>query len=297
MQYRDYYQIMGVARDASNDDIKRAYRKLARKYHPDVSKEPDAETQFKAVNEAYEVLKDAQKRAAYDQLGNQWQSGQDFRPPPDWQTRAGQQHWRFNPEEAGGFSDFFSSLFGQGTAGAEPAGPQYRGQVSLSLEEAYQGTTRTLEIPQHHRDASGRRSTRTLRVKIPAGVMPGQTIRVGSGPEEVHLEVQLQPHPLFTLEGRDVSLTLPVTPWEAVLGETVPVPTLGGTVELKLPANAQSGQKLRLKGRGLPGKTPGDQYLTLQIMTPPALDEAARELYRKLAAALPFNPRSHLARS
>ena len=288
---------MGVARDANADDIKRAYRKLARKYHPDVSKEPEAEAKFKEVNEAYEVLKDPEKRAAYDQLGSQWQPGQDFRPPPDWQRHAGQHRWQSSREDAASFSDFFSSLFGQQGMGPspEPAGPQYRGQVSLTLEDSYHGTTRMLEIPQRTRDAAGQRTPpRTLRVKIPPGVTSGQTIRVGHGAEAVHLEVEVQPHRLFTLEGRDLHLTLPVTPWEAVLGETVAVPTLGGAVELKLPQNAQSGQKLRLKGRGLPGKTPGDQYITLQIMTPPAHDEAARDLYRKLAAALPFNPRANL---
>ncbi len=299
MQYRDYYKIMGVARDAGQDEIKRAYRKLARKYHPDVSKEPDAETHFKEVNEAYEVLKDSEKRSAYDQLGNQWQAGQDFRPPPNWNAQPRQHTGHAVRDDMDGFSDFFASLFNQaGGVAAEPPAKRYQGKLSLSLEEAYQGVTRLLELPQRQRDAAGRwmHTQRSVRVKIPAGITAGQTIRVAAGEQggEIHLEVGFQPHRFFTVEGRDVYLNLPVTPWEAVLGETIATPTLGGKVDLKLPVNAQTGQKLRLKGRGLPGKIPGDQYVTLQIMTPPAHDEAARELYRRLAAGLPFDPRAGL---
>jgi curved DNA-binding protein len=311
MQYKDYYQTLGVSRNATQDDIKRAYRKLARKYHPDVSTERNAEQRFKDVGEAYEVLKDPEKRAAYDQLGMGWRAGDEFRPPPGWKP---------NFDFGGGgftshfdFSDFFDSLFG----GRPSAGPQHRHhhspfraasedqhtKIAITLEEAYQGTTRTLQLQVPEIDNHGQIQTkiRTLNVKIPRGVIEGQQIRLsgqgsasmaGGSKGDLYLKIEFQPHRLYRAEGRDIYLTLPITPWEAALGGTVSVPTLGGQVELKIPAGSQSGQKLRLKGRGFPGKPPGDHYVILQMVTPKANTDTARRFYRQMAQELPFNPRA-----
>ncbi len=320
MQYKDYYKIMGVARDASTDEIKRAYRKLARKYHPDVSKEAGAEERFKEVNEAYEVLKDPDKRAAYDRLGSGWRPGEEFTPPPSWGGAGGFDfgagYGGFGRDDATRFSDFFETLFGGGFGGragagaARGAGFRMRGQdehakILISLEDAYNGATRTLQLAVPEMDAHGAVTTaaRTLHVRIPAGVTQGQQIRlagqggpgIGGGPAgDLYLEVDLQPHPLFHAEGKDLHLNLPLTPWEAALGATLTVPTLGGKVEVKIPPGSQSGQKLRLRGRGLPGATPGDQYVILQIVVPRATTDQARSLYERMAREMPFNPRSHL---
>jgi curved DNA-binding protein len=298
MEYKDYYTLLGVQRDASQDEIKRAYRKLARKFHPDVSKEANAEARFKEVNEAYEVLGDPEKRKAYDQLGANWRQGQEFRPPPDWEEMFGGEGPR-----SGGFSDFFESLFGGG-AGARARGPGFGGYrargadrqatITVDLEDLYHGTTKTVRLG----------TGRNLQVKIPRGLSEGQQIRLsgqgepgpGGGPSgDLYLRVKLRPHPLYRLEGRDVLLDLPVAPWEAALGASVAVPTLGGRVELKIPAGAKSGTKLRLKGRGLPGNPPGDQYVLVQIVTPPAESPAAREFYERMKRELAFDPRAHLA--
>ena len=311
MEYKDYYNILGVGREANQDEIKRAYRKLARKYHPDVSKEPNAEERFKEVNEAYEVLKDSEKRAAYDHLGSGWKSGQEFKPPPDWDRSFHFEGGGFGEPGAGSFSDFFESLFGGGL-GQRRGGAYYqtRGEsqiakIAVSLEEAYHGVARTLSLSKPQWDEQGRMTakTRTLQVKIPAGVTQGQQIRlagqgspgIGGGPHgDLYLEVDIQPHPIFRAEQRDIYMTLPITPWEAALGAKVEVPTLGGNVEVKIPAGAQSGQKLRLKQRGLPGKTPGDQYVILQIRVPKADTESAKKFYQEMAKEMPFNPRTHL---
>jgi curved DNA-binding protein len=327
MEYRDYYKILGVARTATADEIKKSYRRLARKFHPDVSKEKDAEAKFKEVQEAYEVLKDPEKRAAYDQLGSEWKSGQQFRPPPDFgsgfefrggprqgRARAGGARTEEEFEEAEGFSDFFSSLFGQRGFSAG-AGSQFSGgggraardhhaRVDIDLEEAYSGTTRTLELkrPELKDDGTLELKTHTVRVTIPAGVSEGQLIRLaGQGEQaqggragDLYLEVHLKPHRLFQLEGRDVTLTLPVTPWESALGATITVPTLGGAVELRVPANSQSGQKMRLRGRGLPGSTPGDQYVQLKVVVPPADSPEARALYEQMKEKMAFDPRTEL---
>lgn len=314
MEYKDYYKTLGVSREATPDQVKQAYRKLARKYHPDVSKETNAEEKFKAVQEAYEVLKDAKKREAYDQLGSQWQSGQEFRPPPNWQG------FDFGGgENLGGFSDFFESIFG-GQGRVRPGGfhhsPHQRpfkqrgrdehAKIAIPLEEAFRGGEKTIHLQVPEMDAHGHmhHKTRTLKIKIPQGVMPGQQMRltnqgspgVGQGPSgDLYLEIDIEPHKLYTLQGRDVYLTLPITPWEAALGAKIQVPTLGGSVDLKIASGSQAGQKLRLKGRGLPAKpTPGDQYVMLQIVTPPAKTEAERALYEKMAKDIPFNPREHL---
>ncbi len=311
MQYKDYYNILGVPRGATQDEIKRAYRKLARKYHPDVSKEPDAEARFKEVNEAHEVLKDDEKRQAYDQLGSGWHSGQDFHPPPQWETRFDFGGAGFGGAEQTGFSDFFETLFGRAGAAAgtrsafRARGQDERARIRITLEDAYRGGPRTIHLQVSDTDAFGRVSTRTqaLRIKTPRGITQGQEIRLagkgsqgpgGGAPGDLYLEVEIEPHRLYRLEKRDVYLDLPVTPWEAALGATVAVPTLGGEVDVKIPAGSQSGRKLRLKGRGLPGSPAGDQYVVLQIATPRADTAAARSFYERMARELPFDPRSKL---
>jgi len=296
MQFKDYYEILGVTRGADADAVKRAYRKQARKYHPDVSKERNAEERFKEVQEAYEVLKDADKRAAYDQLGRDYRSGQQFRPPPDWQQRftggAGAGSHRFG--DVNGFSDFFSSLFGAaggGNAGGASSSfnqPETEaGQLEVSIEEAYSGTRRRVNITENGR-------ARLVDVQIPAGITDGQALRVGGvgGRGAVLLRVKLRPHPTFVLQGRDVHVDLPLAPWEVALGAKVAVPTLGGTVELTIPAGAQAGQKLRLRGRGFPGTPPGDQFVTVKIVTPPAGTAQEREAYERMRKEFDFNPRA-----
>jgi curved DNA-binding protein len=331
MEYRDYYKVLGVERTATADEVKKSYRRLARKFHPDVSKEKNAEARFKEVQEAYEVLKDPEKRAAYDQLGSNWKSGEQFRPPPDW---AGGFEFRGGPrgagrQRAGGsgeqvfedeqFSDFFSSLFGGGAPGGGPfagagvgAGPgarrsrtgrDHHASIDVDLEEAFAGTTRMLELkrPQLKEDGTLEVKLHTVKVTIPSGVTEGQLIRLAgqgeAGPGggragDLYLEVHIRPNRLFQLEGRDVTLTLPVAPWETALGGAVKVPTLAGAVEMNIPAGAQSGQKLRLRGRGLPGNPPGDQYVQLKVVLPSANSPEARALYEEMRRKLAFDPRA-----
>lgn len=322
MEYKDYYSILGVAKTASQDDIKKSYRRLARKYHPDVSKEKNAEEQFKNVQEAYEVLKDPEKRKAYDTLGSNWKQGQDFRPPPGWGENMhfysnGPGGGEFSEEDLGGFSDFFSQLFGRARGGGgrrahgfEGGGFQQRGQdqraaIRIPLREAYSGVSKTIQLQVPEVDAQGNvhPGIRTLKVTIPPGAKEGQQLRLanqgspgyGGGPAgDLYLEIEIEPDSLFTLKGNDVYITLPVTPWEAALGADIKIPTLGGQVGLKLAPNSQSGQKLRLKGRGMPAKpAPGDQYAIIQINTPPAHTEEQKTVYKKMAEALPFNPRTN----
>jgi curved DNA-binding protein len=313
MDFKDYYQTLGVTRDANQDEIKRVYRRLARKYHPDVSKETNAEEKFKEVQEAYEVLKDPEKRAAYDQLGSNYRPGQDFRPPPDW-GNGFEFSSSFANAEDGGFSDFFSSLFGArspfgqrrgGARGFSSAGEDHVAKIQIDLESAYRGGSQTIEIssPQVTQDGHVSVQARTLKVTIPAGVTEGQRIRlagqgspgIGGGPRgDLYLEVSFRPHPLFEVAGRDVTLTLPVAPWEAALGATVPTPTLGGTVDLRIPAGAKAGQKMRLKGRGLPGNPAGDQYVVLKIVLPPSDSPTAHALYERMKEELAFDPRAEL---
>ncbi|MGB5777287.1 MAG: DnaJ C-terminal domain-containing protein [Sedimenticolaceae bacterium] len=317
MDYKDYYAAMGVARDATQDDIKRAYRKLARKYHPDVSKERDAERRFKELGEAYEVLKDPEKRAAYDQLGKDWRAGQEFRPPPGWDAGFEFSGGGYTDADQGGFSDFFETLFGRGgnfRAGGpfrasygSARGEDHHSRIEVSLEDAFRGTRLSLQLRIPEYDAQGRLSSklRNLQVKIPRGVTSGKRIRLagqggagigGGSAGDLFLEVNIKPHPLYQVDGKDVLLPLPITPWEAALGGKVKVPTLAGQVDLAISPGARSGQKLRLKGRGLPvpGENPGDQYAVLQIVTPPADSAAKKALYEKMARELPFNPRAHL---
>ncbi len=314
MDFKDYYTIMGVERDASQDEIKRAYRKLARKYHPDVSKESDAEARFKEVGEAYEALKDPEKRTAYDQLGANWKAGQDFHPPPDWNAGFEFNGGGYTGGNAADFSDFFESLFGQGFgtaqagqqhAGSHSHGNDHHAKVLIDLEDAYQGATRSITLQAPEVDSQGHVSTkqRTLKVKIPKGVKQGQRIRLsgqgtpgmGKGQAgDLYLEIEFNPHSIYKVDGHDVYIDLPVTPWEAALGATIKVPTPDGQVDLKIAQGTTSGQKLRLKARGIPGKTPGDLYVVTQITLPPADSDAARAIYQKMQQELAYNPRSKL---
>ena len=316
MEYKDYYKIMGLSRNATPDEIKRAYRKLARKYHPDVSKEVNAEAKFKELGEAYEVLKDPKKREAYDQIGRDWQHGQPFTPPPEWHT-ASDFGKGFGGTHGGGFSDFFEALFGhayrQGAdAGAygrqfHAHGSDQHARILIDLVDAFQGGERLITLNMPQTDSQGRviAKMRSLNIKIPKGIKAGQRIRLtgqggpgmgGGSNGDLYLEVEFNPHRFFRAEGRDIHLELPVTPWEAALGASVPVPTLGGMVDLKIPAGSQTGKQLRLKGRGLPGVPAGDQYVTLKIVTPPAKTEKAKAFYEQMAKDMPMNPRSEMGR-
>jgi curved DNA-binding protein len=311
VEFKDYYKIMGVARDATDAQIKQAYRRLARKYHPDVSKEPDAEAKFKEVGEAYEVLRSPEKRAAYDRLGSGPRPGEDFRPPPDWGT--GFEFSGAGPgagESAADYSDFFETLFGRAAAGQRRAarpghGEDHHAKVLLDLDATLEGGSRTFTLRVPEIDAEGHVAVkdRVLNVRVPKGILAGQTIRLagqGAPPHgggkagDLYLEVEFQPHPLYRIEGRDLNLELPVAPWEAALGATVKAPTPAGTVDLKIPAGSHAGTKLRLKGRGIPAAPPGDLYAVLAIALPAAGDEKAKAAYRALADALPFNPRASL---
>ena len=314
MEYKDYYKVLGTARNATQDEIKRAYRKLARKYHPDVSKETGAEAKFKEVGEAYEVLKDPEKRAAYDQLGSNWKAGQDFRPPPDWDTGFEFSGGGFTGGDASDFSDFFETLFGRGFGGAargggrtsfRAKGQDHSAKVLIDLEDAFQGANRNITLRVPEVDSQGHVYTRerTLNVRIPKGVKEGQLIRLagqgspgtgGGEPGDLYLEINFRPHPFFRAEGRDLNLDLPIAPWEAALGATVKAPTPAGVVDLKVPPGSDSGRKLRLKGRGIPGDPPGDLYAVLRVVAPPAEDERVKTLYRELERATRFNPRQGL---
>lgn len=300
MEYKDYYKILGVPRDASQDDIKKAYRKLARKYHPDVSKEANAEDKFKEVGEAYEVLRDQQKRAQYDQFGSNYRHGQSFNPPPGWDDNMG------GFGGGGNFSSFFENMFGGMGGGAGMGGDQFfakgedvNAKITVSLEDAFHGATKTVRRP------TGASQGGTINVKIPAGISSGKKIRLsgqgkagmGSKAGDLYLEVQIAPHKHYRLEDKDVYLDLPLAPWEAALGAKVTVPTLAGKISLTIPAGARSGQKMRLKGRGLPGKEPGDEFVVLQIMTPAADSDKAKKLYMQMAEELTFNPRETLENS
>jgi curved DNA-binding protein len=305
VDYKDYYQTLGVEKTASQADIKKAYRKLVRQYHPDVSKHKDADAKTKELNEAYDVLGDAEKRAAYDELGRSPRSAQGgFQPPPDWGTQ-----FDFNGAEG---NDFFNDLFAHvgrgsraGGAGFRAAGEDIHASIAVDLRDIYQGAARTisLRVPQH--DAQGRTvmQDKTLTVNIPKGVTPGQQLRLsgqghaglgGGAAGDLYLEIGLNADPRYRVEGTNVYEDVPVTPWEAALGASISVPTPSGTVEVTVPPGSQSGRKLRLKGRGIPAAQPGDLYLMLNVVLPPAASPRARELYEAMARDLAFNPRERI---
>ncbi len=313
MEFRDYYEVMGVARDASQDDIKKAYRRLARKYHPDVSKEEGAEALFKELGEAYAVLKDPEKRAAYDQLGKDWQAGQDFRPPPGWDAGFEYSGSGFDGD-ASQFSDFFDSLFGEHLreqqherqrSGFNMRGEDHHARVLIDLEDAYTGASRSISLRGAEVDNSGHVVTkdRTLNVRIPKGVKQGQRIRlagqgspgIGNAPAgDLYLEIEFNPHSVYRVEGRDVYVELPLTPWEAALGGTISVPTPAGNVDMKVPEDTTRSRTLRLKGQGIPGKEPGNMYVELKITLPAADSDQARAIYEQMRDELDYDPRSAL---
>lgn len=300
MEYKDYYKIMGVSRQVTQEDLKKAYRKLAREFHPDVSKAPNAEQRFKEINEAYEVLKDPQKRAAYDRLGNNWRAGEQFRPPPDWDVG-----FEFSGGNSAGFSDFFDAFFGRGGFNSGFSHQQHRprkgedhhAKIQINLEDSFSGTTKSiqLQIPALNNRGQLVNQTRSLNVKIPQGISEGQKIRlIGQGISggDLYLEVIFSPHKFYHIEEKDIFLDLPLTPWEAALGTTVKIPTPMGAIELKIPPDSQTGKKLRLKGRGLPSQNAGDFYVIIQIITPSANTEEIKRFYKQMALQFShFNPR------
>ena len=320
MEYKDYYKTLGVSKTASPEDIKKAYRQLARKFHPDINKDAGAEAKFKDINEANDVLADPEKRKAYDELGTaaaQAQAqGQGFRPPPGW----GEQyhfHERARPGHAGtaDFSDFFEELFGSRTRGAGQRPPQQqdfkmRGEnsharIAVSLRDSFTGATRQISLRIPEVDANGNvvMKDRVLQVKIPKGITEGKVIRLkgqggpgfgGAEAGDLYLEVQFAPDDLYRAEGRDLYLTLPVAPWEAALGASVKVPTPEGPIMLRIPANSAEGRELRAKGKGLPGAEAGDLIVKLKVVWPPATTDRARAVYEQMAKDMPFDPRARM---
>jgi len=312
MEYKDYYKILGVGRGASADDIKRAYRRLARQFHPDVNKKADAEDRFKELGEAYEVLKDPKKRLTYDQQGSHWRAQQD-------PSTAGGRNGGARPG-SGGFatgdgehSDFFENLFGRTfrqnrrpkDAPAPNSDRDQHVSIQINIEDSYRGVTRTMTLQLEDVDSHGQRSlrNRTLSVKVPRGIRPGQQIRLaGQGrPKQgkipagdLLVDVAFNPHALFRVEGRDVHIDFPVAPWEAALGATVVVPTPNGTVDMRIPVGTTAGKKLRLKGKGLPADSPGDFYVNLEIVLPPPIDQKTKDFYLEMARELAFNPREKM---
>ena len=309
MEFKDYYQALGVAKSASADEIKKAYRKLARKYHPDVSKETDAQERMREVNEAYAVLSDAEKRAAYDTLGQRHAAGSEFRPPPGWSDG-----YAFSTDDASGedFSEFFANLFGRGAHASRPGRdqraemPPMRGEdqhaaITIDLADSYRGGERAITLRAPRVDEAGRvvADERTLRLQIPKGVREGQQIRLaGQGPPgfnggpagDLYLEIRFAPDTRYRVEGRDVTQSVPVAPWEAMLGARIEVATPAGTLEVGIPAGSNNGTRLRLKGKGLPGEPPGDLYLDLELVLPPSSDKA-RELFETMSREIAFDPR------
>jgi curved DNA-binding protein len=322
IKYKDYYKILGVDRKATQDELKKAFRKLARKYHPDVTKSTSAEEKFKEVNEAYEVLGDEKKRAQYDSLGANWKAGQDFTPPSGWQNVRFEFQGGGTPEEffsqmgGGGASDFFETLFGQhgqqgGTHFRQKArqrtipGQDHHADLTIELEEAYHGVRKTVSIGYEESAPYGHVPTKTksLNVTIPPGTGDKSRIRLagqgetgqgGGPPGDLYLSIHVAAHPRYRLKGHDLEVDLPVTPWEAALGAKVSFPTLSGDITLSIPPGVQSGQKLRLSGKGMPhrtGKNAGDLYAIIQIKVPPTLTDREKELFEKLAKISDFNPR------
>ena len=313
MEFKDYYKVLGLERSATQAEIKKSYRKLARTYHPDINKDAGAEARFKEVSEANEVLGDVEKRAAYDQLGQGWQSGQEFQPPPNWD--AGFEFSGARSEAAGaGASDFFEALFGRmhrrehparGPAEFHARGEDHHARILIDLRDAFGGATRAISLRVPEIDEAGHvvLRDRTLNVKIPKGVTDGQHIRLkgqggpGTGrlpPGDLYLEVQFKPDPTYRVAGRDLYLDLPIAPWEAALGASVKIPTPMGPIMLTIPAGSFQGRELRIKGRGLPTAEPGDLYAVLKIVLPPADSDKAKKIYEDMARELAFDPRSEL---
>lgn len=308
MKFKDYYETLGVKRDASQDEIKSAYRKLARKYHPDVSKESNAEERFKEMGEAYKVLKDPESRASYDRLGANWQNGQDFQPPPGaeggFEFRPGAQNG--SGFEGMDFSDFFEQMYSRQGAGRQRTmqmpGEDHHAKIQIDLEDAYHGAQRSISVRLPEIDSSGHvvHRTRTLQVNIPKGIRAGQNLRlagqggagIGGGPAgDLYLEIAFRPHHHYRIDGADVYMDLPLAPWEAALGATVTADTPAGAVELTIPPNSAAGRKLRLKEKGIPGKQPGNLYIVLAIALPPAHTESEQQAYRSFKEAFNFHPR------
>ena len=289
MEYKDYYKVMGLDKDATDKDIKLAYRRLARKYHPDLNKDADAESKFKELGEAYEALKDPEKRKVYDQYARDYAMHQQNRGHHQQQQAWGQ---GFSGDYDAS-SDFFESLFGQRFRQQPATGADLRGNITIRLEDAFNGVSKELTLP----------GSQSVRVKIPAGVKSGQQLRLagkgqlgqnGGARGDLYITVTVDKHPLYDVMGNDIYLTLPITPWEAALGTTIMVPTLAGKVDLKIPPGSQGGQTLRLKKRGMPGHQPGDQYILLKIVIPQPTTDAAKLLYQNMAKEMPFNPREML---
>jgi curved DNA-binding protein len=321
MEYKDYYKILGVERNATQDEIKRAYRKQARSFHPDVNKEAGAEAKFKDAGEAYEVLKDPEKRAAYNELRANWKQGQDFRPPPNWDAGFEFSGGGYTEADPSQFSDFFEQMFGGMRAGGMRGGGRAGGfthrrefnaqgedrhaKVVINLRDSYTGAKRTISLRVPEETAEGGVTTkgRSLNLTIPKGVREGQSIRlagqggpgIGKGQAgDLYLEVHFEPDPVFRVEGKDVYLDVPIAPWEAALGASVKIPTPDGAVVLKVPPGSTKGRTMRLKGRGLPSSPPGDLHAVLKIVTPPADTDKAKEFYQQMERELPFNPRAGL---
>lgn len=313
MDFKDYYKILGVDRKASPEEVKRAYRKLARKYHPDVNKDFDAPLHFKQISEAYDILKDKEKRAAYDEYGVHWEKNKKYTPPPGWQYKAYGQSKKFSGAFAEQFSGLFDSLFGSNgsqRSGAESSffrtkygekGQDIHAKIAINLEESFLGSKKKILLNRNQKDRRGGEPT-SLQITIPRGIVEGQQIRLeGQGEAlqqhgnrgDLFLEIKFESHQIFTVNGRDISMTLPVTPWEAALGGTVKVPTLGGAVDLKIPPDSQPGLRLRLKGKGLSSNLlSGDQYVVLEIVTPSPTTPRQKALYEAMAKEMAFNPRS-----
>jgi curved DNA-binding protein len=311
MEYKDYYKVLGLERGATQDEIKRVFRKLARKHHPDVSKDPDAEARFKEIGEAYEVLGDAEKRAAYDQLGEEWKAGQQFRPPPDWDAG-----FEFSGPDfrRGEFSDFFETLFGGMRGGEHPSrrdagfsarGEDHHARILIDLRDAFTGAKRSVALRVPAIDDGGHVVVRdrVLDVQIPQGVVDGQHIRLkgqgapgvgGMSAGDLYLEVSFKPDPLYRVAGRDIYLDLPVAPWEATLGASVKTPTPTGPIMLRIPAGSSQGRRLRIRGRGIPAAERGDLYAVLNIVLPPADTNEAKKAYEEMAQRLSFDPRAGL---
>lgn len=306
MEYKDYYKTLGIERSADQDSIKKAFRRLAAKYHPDRNKAAGAEDRFKEINEAYEVLSDPNKRKQYDQLGSGWQKGDNFSPPPGWGGNSSQFDASFfehiarggagfqnQGASSSGFSDFFDSLFGGNRRAAgnmhgrqNPANGQTL-SIQLDLEDVYRGTSKTIRLPNGS----------SIQVRIPAGVYGDKKIRLaGKGPAgtDLFLKIKLKEHSFYRVEGQDIFMDLVIAPWESALGETITVPTLSGKISLKIPTGSHSGRKMRLKGRGLPGSEPGDLYVVLNVKTPPADTAEQKEYYARMKTLFDWNPRQHM---